>query len=63
MVGLLLNLGANPNLLDCDGDAPLHWACTNDYPQVVQILIQNGADINMPNDVLFRLQSYDAEFL
>ncbi len=51
LADFLINLGADPNVVDCDGDSPLHWACTNDYPKVVRKLLEKGADIEGVNDV------------
>jgi ankyrin repeat protein len=38
--------------LDCqDGDTPLHWACTNGFVDVVQVLLDHGADYSHANTV------------
>ena len=44
-VSILLQASANPNLQRNDG--ALMFACLNSYPQIVQLLLTNGADHNV----------------
>jgi uncharacterized protein len=49
---LLLNAGADPNDRGKDeehGETPLHWAASSDDVDVAAVLIDGGADIEMPN--------------
>lgn len=46
---LLLNLGANVNIVDKEGDSVLHYAAFGNQPETMRILLQNGADINFLN--------------
>ena len=41
-----LDLRADVNAKDEDGDTPLHWAAFNESPEVVATLIKAGADVN-----------------
>ncbi len=44
----LLARGAPVNWTDSDGWTALHWACNNNYPDVVKILTQqDGIDVNV----------------
>ena len=43
-VKMLLDLGANVNAVDNDGDTPMHGAAYGAYPTVVNLLAQRGAD-------------------
>lgn len=43
-VQLLLDLGANVNDVDNDGDTAVHGAAYNMYPKVIELLAANGAD-------------------
>ena len=45
----LLELGADPVSINMSGDTPLHDAVRMTYPQVVKVLVENGAN---PNQVL-----------
>ena len=33
------------------GDSPLHWASTKGLPEVVKLLVQSNADVNVKGDV------------
>lgn len=43
-VRLLLDLGANVNDIDNDGDTAMHGAAYNMYPRVIELLAERGAD-------------------
>eukprot|EP00761_Pharyngomonas_kirbyi_P014759 gb/GECH01014789.1/.p1 GENE.gb/GECH01014789.1/~~gb/GECH01014789.1/.p1 ORF type:complete len:550 (+),score=136.98 gb/GECH01014789.1/:1-1650(+) len=45
---LLLNLGANPNELNAQGQTALHMACKTGNTTIVEHLIRQGADVNQP---------------
>jgi len=40
----LLESSANPNLQDCDGESPLHWACFGGSPDLIRFLMDAGAN-------------------
>lgn len=46
---LLLANGANIDKQDGDGWAPLHYAADNDYYEMCEYLIDQGADMNLVN--------------
>ena len=46
-MSLSLFLGAEINAQDCYGRSPLHEACSLDYVDMVEFLIQNGANIDI----------------
>ncbi len=48
MVELLLDHGADPNLYCRLGMTPLHIAACWNFPDIAELLIRNGADVNMP---------------
>lgn len=52
-VKVLLAEGKDPNngfmKKGGQGGSPLHWACLNDSPEMVSILLQHGADYNSPH--------------
>lgn len=47
IVELLLQYGANINLLDESGETALHKAVENNKADIVKVLIKNGADLNL----------------
>ena len=49
VVRLLLDAGANPNVIDDRGISPLYLACEQGYPDIAGLLIRTGADINQRN--------------
>ena len=44
---MLLDLGADIDAMDGNGDTPMHGAAYGSFPRVVQLLADNGADIRM----------------
>ena len=51
IVQLLLDAGANPNIVACDGSSALHQACESSVaPAVLQLLLQFGGNPNLVND-------------
>lgn len=44
IVQLLLELGSDPNALDDDGWAPLHWAAVRGYEEKARVLLSAGSD-------------------
>ena len=48
-IRLLLLFSANPNQMGEDYDTPLHRAADNGRLEVVQLLVQNGANVNAQN--------------
>jgi ankyrin repeat protein len=44
----LVDRGADVNLKDKNGDAPLHIAVRNDHLQLTKRLLDQGADVNLP---------------
>ncbi|KAK7096682.1 ankyrin repeat and SOCS box protein 5-like [Littorina saxatilis] len=47
VVGMLLAVGAQPNIQDEDGNTPLHLACTESNVSVVKTLLEAGADVKL----------------
>ncbi|MEX0271439.1 ankyrin repeat domain-containing protein [Leptolyngbyaceae cyanobacterium UHCC 1019] len=47
VVELLIKSGANVNSLDESGNAPIHWAATGGFLDVIHCLSENGADLNL----------------
>ena len=45
----LVNGGQDPNELDPEGFSALHWAALDDFQDMVRILVQHGADVNIRN--------------
>ena len=50
VAALLLEYGANPNSVRAGGLTPLFWAAEKDNVAIVQLLVENGADVNWLND-------------
>lgn len=46
---LLLVHGANANVVDIVGDAPVHFAARRNLPAVIGLLARNGADLSLRN--------------
>jgi ankyrin repeat protein len=46
-VRLLLELGADVNAVDSNGDTAMHGAAYGNFPAIVQLLADRGADINI----------------
>lgn len=46
VVGLLVEAGADVNLLDSNGHTPLHSAVFHNAPELIAYLLANGADVN-----------------
>ena len=51
VVEALLAAKANPNLRDYRGQTALHRAVENRFPAIAELLIKNGADVNVVNRV------------
>jgi len=47
IVKILLQKGGNPNLKNKHGDTALHLALKYSYPEIVQMLLQKGADLDL----------------
>ena len=48
-VKLLLNYGADINVVDEDNNTPLHWACSSGMLDTVKHLVKNGARTDIIN--------------
>ena len=48
-VTLALDLGANINLADKDGNTPLHTAASRRLNSIVQLLVERGAKLDVEN--------------
>ena len=46
MARLLIENGANPNLINDDNDTPLHWAAREGQKELLVILLAHGAKVN-----------------
>ena len=46
LIKLLVEKGANVNLLDFHDTSPLHYACTWGWLETVKLFLSEGADIN-----------------
>jgi hypothetical protein len=42
---ILLDAGADPNLVEYDGWSPLHWAARNGHLEVTKLLLDHGANL------------------
>jgi len=47
------------NLRDENGRTPLHWASRGVYPEIMQLLIKNGADVNALDNKSVNITIYD----
>ena len=47
MLKFLLEKGANPNDLNKKGESPLFYACCNKFKEIVELLLEFGADITI----------------
>lgn len=45
-VKLLLQAGANADIVEYDGWSPLHWAATNGHVEICKLLLEHGAHID-----------------
>ena len=50
LVEVLLDAGADPNTAGGKGYRPLHWAVSGGCVEVVALLIQRGAEVNVNSD-------------
>ncbi|KAE8446529.1 hypothetical protein EG329_011861 [Mollisiaceae sp. DMI_Dod_QoI] len=55
IIQLLLDWGADPNILDEMGGTPAHWATRNNHYEAVKILLDGGLDPNFDKGDSFRL--------
>lgn len=46
---LLLEYGAEVNIVGADGGTPVHWACHHDRPDMIKILLSKGGGVNIQN--------------
>ena len=46
---ILLEAGADVNYIELYGDTSLHIACEENYLEMVELLLNNGADENINN--------------
>ncbi|KAI4145852.1 MAG: hypothetical protein LQ341_002241 [Variospora aurantia] len=51
LLEIAIEEGANVNAKGADGKAPLHLAAMQGNPDIVQLLIDHGADINIPTSL------------
>ena len=49
VVAILLSLGANPNVKNIFGWTPLMYAASRGNLEIIQLLINHGADLNITN--------------
>jgi ankyrin repeat protein len=52
---LLLDFGANPNVLDEMGGTPAQWAVRNNHVEVIRVLLEGGLDPNLDKGHSLRL--------
>ncbi|KAF6208757.1 hypothetical protein GE061_014496 [Apolygus lucorum] len=52
IAALLIDRGADPNVVDDDGFTPLLIASSFGHSEIVEILLEGGAEINTPDDLL-----------
>ncbi|XP_052567834.1 fibronectin type 3 and ankyrin repeat domains protein 1 isoform X3 [Peromyscus californicus insignis] len=53
VASLLIEAGADVNMRDKDGKTPLMIAVLNNHEQLVQLLLDKGADASVKNEVMF----------
>jgi len=46
----LRRIGASYEMRDTGGTTALHWACLSKNPQLVDWMLQDGADVSVTND-------------
>ncbi|KAJ8673225.1 hypothetical protein QAD02_004487 [Eretmocerus hayati] len=51
-VKLLLDYNANPNVRNHKGNTPLHLMNKNRFPEIIDMLVNRGADVNAQNALL-----------
>ena len=49
-VKAFIKMGANPNSRAFDGTSPLHFAIENENKKIAKLLLNNGAQIDIPNE-------------
>lgn len=49
IAGLLLEKGADPNVQDNHGIAPVHDAARTGFPDTLRVLVEYGASVNLPD--------------
>jgi ankyrin repeat protein len=52
IVSLLVEAGADVGARPDDGESPLHWAASNDDVELVDALLDAGADANEPGSII-----------
>jgi ankyrin repeat protein len=61
VVKLLLEMGADVNIIDDDGRTPLNCALKNRHVEVAKLLLDEGADVNIPNNSGWTPLNYASE--
>jgi ankyrin repeat protein len=51
MSRFLLKQGASPNDLNDFEQSSVHYACFEDQPEILQLLLENGGDVNIQDDI------------
>lgn len=49
-VKALLDLGADPNIQDSDGNTALHHACNYEHESIVELLLEKSCSIDIKNN-------------
>lgn len=49
MVEFLLSRGASANVMTCSGNSPLHTAAGRHMLEMIRLLCDHGADVNLAN--------------
>jgi ankyrin repeat protein len=52
IVAVLHEAGADPDAAKDGGETPLHWAASNDDVELVDALLDAGADVNVPGSII-----------